>query len=86
MTLTVAYDEKPAIWDIDLAVPEGVLMGIVGPNGAGKSTLIKSVLNLIPRAAGTVSFYGKPYERARSSSWLCAATRQRRLGFPDLST
>ena len=64
--LTVAYDEKPAIWDIDLAVPEGVLMGIVGPNGAGKSTLIKSVLNLIPRAAGTVSFYGKPYERARS--------------------
>ena len=64
--LTVAYNEKPAIWDIDLAVPEGVLMGVVGPNGAGKSTLIKAVLNLIPRAAGTVSFYGKPYERARS--------------------
>ena len=64
--LTVAYQEKPAIWDIDLDVPEGVLMGIVGPNGAGKSTLIKAVLNLIPRAAGTVSFYGKPYERARS--------------------
>ena len=64
--LTVAYQEKPAIWDIDLAVPEGVLMAIVGPNGAGKSTLIKAVLNLIPRAAGTVSFYGLPYERARS--------------------
>ncbi len=64
--LTVAYQENPAIWDIDLAVPEGVLMGIVGPNGAGKSTLIKAVLNLIPRAAGTVAFYGLPYERARS--------------------
>ena len=64
--LTVAYQEKPAIWDIDLDVPEGVLMGIVGPNGAGKSTLIKAALNLIPRAAGSVSFYGKPYERARS--------------------
>ena len=64
--LTVAYDEKPAIWDIDLEVPEGVLMGIVGPNGAGKSTLIKAVLNLIPRAAGTVSFYGLPYEQARA--------------------
>ncbi len=64
--LTVAYNEKPAIWDIDLAVPEGVLMGVIGPNGAGKSTLIKAVLNLIPRAAGAVSFYGKPYERARS--------------------
>ncbi len=63
--LTVAYNENPVIWDIDLAVPEGLLMGIVGPNGAGKSTLIKAALNLIPRAAGTVSFYGKPYERAR---------------------
>lgn len=63
--LTVAYDEKPAIWDIDLDVPAGVLMAIVGPNGAGKSTLIKAALNLIPRAAGTVAFYGQPYERAR---------------------
>ncbi len=64
--LTVAYHDKPAIWDIDLAVPEGALMAIVGPNGAGKSSLIKAVLNLIPRAAGTVAFYGKPYEKARS--------------------
>ena len=64
--LTVAYAEKPALWDIDLSVPAGALMGIVGPNGAGKSTLIKAALNLVPRAAGTVSFYGKPYEAARS--------------------
>ena len=66
--LTVAYDEKPAIWDIDLAVPEGVLMGVVGPNGAGKSTLIKAVLNLIPRAAGTCPFMASPTNaRARWS-------------------
>jgi len=64
--LTVAYSSRPAIWDIDLDVPEGVLMAVVGPNGAGKSTLIKSVLNLVPRAAGTALFYGKPYEKARS--------------------
>ena len=63
--LTVAYNSKPAIWDVDLEVPEGVLMAIVGPNGAGKSTLIKAVLNLIPRAAGTALFYGKPHEQAR---------------------
>ncbi|MGQ9908105.1 MAG: metal ABC transporter ATP-binding protein [Candidatus Flexifilum sp.] len=63
--LTVTYNTRPAIWDVDLAVPEGVLMAIVGPNGAGKSTLIKAILNLIPRSAGTVRFYGKPYEQAR---------------------
>lgn len=64
--LTVAYNSKPAIWDVDLRVPEGVLMAIVGPNGAGKSTLIKAALKLISRSAGTVRFYGKPYEQARS--------------------
>ena len=58
--LTVAYNSKPAIWDIDLHVPEGVLMAIIGPNGAGKSTLIKAALKLIPRAAGAVQFYGQP--------------------------
>jgi len=63
--LTVAYNSRPAIWDIDLRVPEGVLMAIIGPNGAGKSTLIKAALKLIPRAAGTVQFYGQPYEQVR---------------------
>jgi manganese/zinc/iron transport system ATP- binding protein len=63
--LTVAYNSKPALWDVDLHVPEGVLMAIVGPNGAGKSTLIKAALDLIPRAAGTVRIFGKPYTQAR---------------------
>ena len=63
--LTVAYQSNPALWDVDLSVPEGVLMAIVGPNGAGKSTLIKAALNLIPRAAGDIRFYGKSYAQAR---------------------
>ncbi|MGP1667235.1 MAG: hypothetical protein ACTS5I_15300, partial [Rhodanobacter sp.] len=31
--LTVAYAEKPVLWDVDLTVPQGVLLAIVGPNG-----------------------------------------------------
>lgn len=64
--LTVAYNSTPALWDIDLSVPTGVLSAIVGPNGAGKSTLIKAVLKLIPRAAGAVQFFGRSYEKVRS--------------------
>ncbi len=63
--MTVAYQEKPVLWDIDLKVPKGVLMAIVGPNGAGKSTLIKAMLNLIKPISGTVLFNGKPYESQR---------------------
>lgn len=63
--MTVAYHRKPVLWDIDLTVPEGSLVGIVGPNGAGKSTLIKASLGLIPLASGRVMFYGESYARQR---------------------
>jgi manganese/zinc/iron transport system ATP- binding protein len=63
--LTVAYREKPVLWDIDLQVPTGILLAIIGPNGAGKTTLIKSILGLINPAAGRVLIYGKPYEQQR---------------------
>ncbi len=63
--LTVAYHSKPVLWDVDIEVPEGVLMAIVGPNGAGKSTLIKAILGLIPKASGDVKIYGKPYAQTR---------------------
>jgi len=63
--MTVAYHRKPVLWDIDLTVPEGRLVGIVGPNGAGKSTLIKAALGLVPLASGKVEFYGLPYARQR---------------------
>lgn len=61
--LTVAYREKPVLWDIDLTVPQGLLMAIVGPNGAGKTTLIKAILGLLKTAAGQVLVYGEPYEK-----------------------
>jgi manganese/zinc/iron transport system ATP- binding protein len=63
--LTVAYQAKPVLWDIDLYVPSGILMAIVGPNGAGKTTLIKSILGLIPAAAGQVLIHGQPYDEQR---------------------
>ena len=63
--LTVAYRDRPVLWDVDLDVPPGVLMAIVGPNGAGKTTLIKSILGLVRPAAGQVLVNGRPYEDAR---------------------
>jgi len=63
--LTVAYQRKPVIWDVELNIPEGKLVGIVGPNGAGKSTLIKACLDLIPKTSGWAHIYGKPYRENR---------------------
>jgi manganese/zinc/iron transport system ATP- binding protein len=63
--LTVAYHDRPVLWDVDLDVPAGVLMAIVGPNGAGKTTLIKTILDLVPSAAGQVEILGKSYRSNR---------------------
>ena len=63
--LTVSYHRKPVLWNIDLAVPEGKLVGIIGPNGAGKSTLIKAVMGLLPLSSGWVQVYGRPVEEMR---------------------
>ncbi|WP_045234616.1 metal ABC transporter ATP-binding protein [Deinococcus pimensis] len=63
--LTVAYRDTPVLRGVTLDVPAGRLCAIVGPNGAGKSTLLKAVLGLVPRAAGTVRFFGGDLARAR---------------------
>ncbi len=62
--LTVAYDRRPVLEDVDLTIPAGKLVAIVGPNGAGKSTLIKAALGLIPRLSGAFFAFGKPFGRA----------------------
>jgi len=64
--MTVAYGEKPVLWDVDLEVRKGVLMAIVGPNGAGKTTLIRAVLGLVKPAAGQALVHGRPYADQRS--------------------
>jgi manganese/zinc/iron transport system ATP- binding protein len=63
--LTVAYRDRPALWDVDLTVPAGKLLAVMGPNGAGKTTLIKAILGLVPVAAGQVQVFGQPYGRQR---------------------
>lgn len=63
--LTVAYHRKPVIWDLSFEIPAGSLVGVVGPNGAGKSTLLKAIMDLIPRASGRISVFGKSYRQSR---------------------
>lgn len=64
--MTVAYDRKPVLWDVDYNAPAGQLVAIVGPNGSGKTTLIKAVLDLLPKVSGSVRVFGQPYRKDRA--------------------
>ena len=64
--MTVAYQRKPVLWDVDYDAPANKLIAIVGPNGAGKSTLIKACLGLAPMASGVVEFWGKGLRASRA--------------------
>lgn len=61
--LTVAYDAKPVLWDIDLTIPKGKLIAIVGPNGAGKTTLLKAMLGLIVPVTGSVKILNESIKK-----------------------
>ncbi len=60
--LTVAFDKKPVLWDIDLDIPKGVLLAIVGPNGAGKTSLMKAILGIIKPVAGKIDIFGRSFK------------------------
>ncbi len=51
-------DVPPALDDLSIVVPQGVIYGILGPNGAGKTTLLSILCGLLKPTAGTVRLAG----------------------------
>jgi branched-chain amino acid transport system ATP-binding protein len=56
--LEVYYGVICALKDISFEVNEGEIVTLIGANGAGKTTTMQSVVGLIPKKAGSVSFAG----------------------------
>lgn len=56
--LSVAYNDVPAIFGVDLQVNEGEVVSVVGSNGAGKSTLLKALAGILP-SKGEITFNGE---------------------------
>src|SRR4051794_10799253 len=61
--LRVTYGGVTAVDDVDLAVPEGKVVGLIGPNGAGKTSTIDALTGYHRPSHGTVSFAGQDITR-----------------------
>ena len=57
--LSVGYDKKPLIKDINIGIEKGEIVTLIGPNGSGKSTILKSLTRQLALVAGNVLYENK---------------------------
>lgn len=84
--LTKDYGDNRGVFDINLDICKGEMVGFVGSNGAGKTTTIRNIMGFLKPDNGSVKVKGL-------DSWKDAEKIKRYIGyvpgeiaFPDLKT
>lgn len=84
--LTKDYGNNQGIFDINLTIKKGEMVGFVGTNGSGKTTTIRNILGFVKPTSGHVYVNGL-------ESWKNASEIAKHVGyvpgeiaFPDLKT
>lgn len=86
--LKVCYGQSEVISDLNFSVPKNQTLAIMGRNGMGKTTLFKSLIGVLPSAAGQISIDGNDvsnlasYQRVENG---IAYVPQGRMIFPNLT-
>jgi branched-chain amino acid transport system ATP-binding protein len=57
--LRAGYGSKEILFDVDIKVSEGEVVGIIGHNGAGKSTTLRAIFGMLSPQRGKVVFGGR---------------------------
>lgn len=60
------YGESHVLHGVNFDVKPGEVVTLLGRNGAGKSTTLKSIMGIIGKRAGSVTFDGQDISRAQS--------------------
>lgn len=84
--LTKDYGGGRGIFDLNLAIEQGEMVGYVGTNGSGKTTTIRHMMGFLKPSSGTTAVNGL-------SSWEHSSEIVKQIGyvpgeiaFPDLKT
>ena len=86
--LCAGYGRSQVLFDVDLDLRPGEILGLLGRNGMGKTTLVRTVMGLLPTMRGRMDFEGqsltglKPHQRAWRGIALVPEGRQL---FPNLT-
>jgi len=71
-----------AVDGVSLTLHRGEVLGLVGESGCGKSTLARTIMQLLPATAGTVTLAGRDLGRCTPAE-LLAARRDMQMVFQD---
>jgi branched-chain amino acid transport system ATP-binding protein len=73
---------------VSLELPTGSMIGLIGRNGAGKTTLMKTIMGILKRSSGEITFEGRELlavpTHARTRMGMGYMPEDRRL-IPDLT-
>ena len=87
-SLCAWYGAAQILFDVGLQLNRGEVVALMGRNGAGKSTTLKSLMGMISRRSGRVSFMGRDIARlpthAIAAQGLGYVPEDRRI-FADLT-
>ena len=61
----VTLGGREILHDVSMAVDEGEFVAVLGANGSGKTTLVRTLVGLVPLAAGDLDIFGTPIARFR---------------------
>lgn len=84
--LTKDYCEGKGIFDIDLTIKKGEMIGFVGTNGSGKTTTIRNMLGFVKPTSGKAYVNGLESWKNASEIAKSVGYVPGEIAFPDLAT
>ena len=60
------YGQTRVLWDVDIRVDRGEIIGILGRNGAGKTTLMRTLAGLQAKITGEIAVQGEAIQKMRT--------------------
>ena len=57
--LCKSFNGVQALWEVNVGIEKGELVGVIGPNGSGKTTLVNLITGFVKPTRGEIVYQGK---------------------------